>query len=497
MAQFFQPKRGKSNKAKGAKNRSKAHSLGAEPDSNKENITEIIRLDKLDHTGKGISFSTQPITIVDNALANETCEVKVHQASKKVRNARVVKVIEKSEYRSEPFCQYYEKCGGCTLQHVQAEYALNEKYEALQGYLIHQHQVAAENWLEPIRSNINYTSANATGNNDGVNEATAYRRRIRLAIDARNKDKVKVGYRERKSQRVIDIQNCPIALAPIQSKLHAISTMLKSFPSVASVGHVVITTADTLEYTHNTFSEDTVQVALFVTQTLSHKATLYLEAFVREHQNKKHPISVVVKSKEAASVLINAQSEFLPILNQENILLQGAAHHFLQVNARVNDAMLRTAAEWLNPKPKQVLYDFFCGSGNFSLMLAPKVKSVYGFEGVNEMVELAQHNAAVNDISNCTFATCDLSDKQALANISMEKDSLVILDPSREGALELCIALANKAVSKILYVSCNPNSFARDLKHLQTHYKIDKITALDMFPFTSHLEVMALLVAKQ
>ncbi|MFW8592525.1 23S rRNA (uracil(1939)-C(5))-methyltransferase RlmD [Glaciecola sp. 2405UD65-10] len=495
MAQFFQPKKGKSNRSKVPKGRSTVHSLASlQPDSNTQNASEIISINKLDHTGKGISFSTQPITIVENALANETCEVKVYQASKKVRNARVLKVIEKNEYRQEPFCQYYEKCGGCTLQHVQAEYALSEKYAALQGYLSHQHQVVADKWLAPIRSDINYTSSNTIPGKNSVNEATAYRRRIRLAVDARNKNKVKVGYRERKSQRVIDIQNCPIALAPIQSALLPINTMLKGFPSIASVGHIVITVADTLAYTHESFAEDTIQLALFVTQTLSAKSIMYLQEFV---QSQALPISVVVKSKQAEPVLINALSESLPILNQQNTLLQGAPHHFLQVNARVNDAMLRTAADWLNPKPNQVLYDFFCGSGNFSLMLAPKVKSVLGFEGVNEMVELAQHNAAVNNIENCTFATCDLSDERALAQISMEKDSLVILDPSREGALELCIALANKAVSKILYVSCNPNSFARDLKHLQTHYKIDKITALDMFPFTSHLEVMALLVAKQ
>lgn len=485
MAQFYQAKKGPSRHSQ--KRNANKHSLTSNA------LKEKVSVTTLDHTGKGICLSTQPITIVEGALPDESCEVHVTQANKKVRTASLHRVLEPSAHRTQAFCAYYEKCGGCSMQHSNAEFALTEKVNALKTYLGRQHNIVAHNWTEAIKSNIEYFDVSENAKHGQI---TAYRRRIRLAIDARNPRAVKIGYRERGSQKVLNIANCPITIQAIDSKLPLINSMLQKLASITHIGHIVITSAaENKSYsTASTASEnveDSLQLALFVTKPLSEKSIQQLTEFSAQQH-----IQVVIKQKGIAPHLINSVVETLPMMISDTISQAVTADQFLQVNAGVNQKMLNTAVEWLSPNKDSTVYDFFCGSGNFSLKFASFVKQVFAYEGVPAMVSAANKNALDNKLHNCEFACCDLSDNKAISTLNISKGSIVILDPSREGANNLCKVLASKKVAKILYVSCNPNSFARDIRELQGSYEINQITALDMFPFTSHLEVMALLLPK-
>jgi len=490
VAQFYQAK--KSSSGNKHKKRVGKHALTSSAYKDEVVVT------KLDHSGKGICLKTQPITVVEGALPTENCEVVITRENKKLRTASLSKVLTPHASRRQAFCEYYGKCGGCSMQHTSAEFAINEKYAALKTYLQRQHNVVADEWATPLKSNITYNanSADDAGAEQTDAEQTGYRRRIRLAVDARNLKNIKIGYRERGSQNVLNISHCPISIQSINMQLPAINALLQGLPSISHVGHVVITSTasasgDGSQQARVNNKDDTVQLALFAVKELSAKSIKLLQDFAIKQQ-----IEIIVKHKSSPPILINTDLETLSMDLGQNIKQAVAADQFLQVNAGVNQKMLDTALEWLSPSADSVLYDFFCGSGNFSLVFANQVKQVFGFEGVNAMVKAAKHNAATNNINNCEFATCDLSNEKAIANINIAKNSLVILDPSREGASELCMALAAKPVAKILYVSCNPNSFARDLAHLNQSFEVSKITVLDMFPFTSHLEVMALLQAK-
>jgi len=158
--------------------------------------------------------------------------------------------------------------------------------------------------------------------------------------------------------------------------------------------------------------------------------------------------------------------------------------------------MIEKALLWLSPTEDIKVHDFYCGVGNFSVPIAQHCSELVGYEVVQGMVAQAKHNANKNGAHNAQFKAIDLSDKSALHALDIKPTDYVLLDPSREGAHELCEVLLKCAPARIVYVSCNPNTLVRDLQTLKTEYKVTALCALDMFPFTQHLEVMALLEPK-
>jgi 23S rRNA (uracil1939-C5)-methyltransferase len=457
VAKFFVPK---SNKSK----------------ARKQSTPITLQIDANDHAGNGLCLSSKPITVVQDALEGEVCELRFSKQTKKVNFADVVKVLEPSEFRVTPFCEYYQQCGGCSLQHVTAKHGLALKEKALQTFVRNKLNLPdqyedATLWQKPVLSDIDYSE-------DPVN--TSYRRRIRLAIDARNKQKVKIGFRSAHSKTIVDIAKCAIASSAINDCLPLLRKTIAYLPSVHKIGHIVVTEAD-----------NSLQIALFVSQALCKKSNEKLSIFA-----SLATISIVVNVKSGETICLpqtdSDSSDSVIIEDIPSVKLAIKSSHFLQVNKTVNQSMIKKAKAWLAPDESYTLYDFFCGSGNFALSFAKLVGSVNAYEGLSEMVESAKSNAKNMGVKNCHFESADLSSIEEVEGLSFQTKSMVILDPSREGALELCQFLANKGVEKILYVSCNPNSFVRDAKHFLPAYHLSKICALDMFPFTKHLEVMAL-----
>jgi 23S rRNA (uracil1939-C5)-methyltransferase len=450
---------------------------------------QTLYIDKHDHAGNGLCLNKKPIVVVPNALQGETCEVRFTKQSKKVNFAQATKVLDASVARVTAFCEYFGQCGGCSLQHTSAKNGLALKEQALHDFVAKNLNGAANNidantWTTPVVSDIDYESSNENDHSDTI---TGYRRRIRLAVDARNKSSIKIGFRAANTQKIIDIETCSVALSSINECLPQIRSVLKQLPSINKVGHITVTQGD-----------NKLQVTIFVTQKLCNKSLHKLEQLAHSTNS-----SILVSGKAVEPIVFQ-----LPALNQEQgakqdavliedkpkITLSIKSAHFLQINKAVNQKMITKVHEWLVPNAKHTLYDFFCGSGNFALSLAGEVRAVKGFEGVNEMVQVASENAQYIGINNCQFITMDLSSQDDLKQLSFDEQAIVMLDPSREGAAELCQFLASSQVDKIVYVSCNPNSFVRDAAFLLPQYRIDKITALDMFPFTKHIELMALFV---
>jgi len=168
----------------------------------------------------------------------------------------------------------------------------------------------------------------------------------------------------------------------------------------------------------------------------------------------------------------------------------------VQVNAGVNEAMVAQALEWLAPKPDERVLDLFCGLGNFALPLARQVREVVAVEGVQAMVERAAANAVSNNLHNARFFQADLSQPLTDAQWAKEGFSAVLLDPPRDGALEVVRKLATLGADRLVYVSCNPATLARDTVELvKQGYRLKRAGILDMFPQTAHVEAMALFEA--
>ena len=187
-----------------------------------------------------------------------------------------------------------------------------------------------------------------------------------------------------------------------------------------------------------------------------------------------------------------------PILleyNFEQIFYQFSPSDFIQINDEVNQKMVKQAIDWLQAQKSDRLLDLYCGIGNFTLPFAQRVSQVIAVEGVNDMVKRVRHNAALNQLENVTAYQADLSTISERKKPQWLKPiNKLILDPARDGAFELVKKIPLLNPEKILYISCNPATLARDLNEiLQNGYKLSKLSIINMFPQTSHAEVMVLL----
>jgi 23S rRNA (uracil1939-C5)-methyltransferase len=443
-------------------------------------------VDVIDHNGNGICLSHKPIIVVPASIPGELYRVQLFSKKQKVWHGKIVKVLQGHESaRVKEFCPYVSQCGGCSHQSFDADYLIQAKQISLQSYLdkaIPSSRLEDCDWQDVIKSNIS-------------NNHNGYRRRARVAIDARNSENIKIGFRQEKSNKVVDIPKCAVLTESLQNVYERLVSLIKSLPSASSIGHITLTEGAQrpqvcLHLTKN-LSSESVQMLILEQQSsgtqymIESKASKVLNVAALQADNKI--------SLEATNAVVNA---VFTISDSPSLHLAVTANNFIQINQHVNQQMLKLAKDWLNPTPEDCVVDLFSGVGNFSLYLAPYCKEVIGIEGVAEMVQQAKENAQLNGIENCRFEHYDLNDLALKATLNIPEGSFFIVDPSRAGALEVMKVISVFKPQKILYVSCNPTSFARDVNALPGKFEITKARALDMFPFTKHIEMVALISSK-
>ena len=455
--------------------------------------TTTVTIDSLDWMGQGVTRGKTTF-FVQGALPGETCDVEVLALKKNVAQAKALRVVTaKSEHRTVPFCPVFNECGGCQLQHIEPEAALSLRDSALCDMMMHQLDMPPSAWQAPLSG-----------------ERPQYRRKARLAIDARNSDNIKLGFRAAGSNKVVNIQQCPILAAPLSALPGLLNKCLSGFESARHIGHISLIAPDPHTDTQET---ETNRLASKVAPLVTIKHTKSLEPALINAVRKvasEHAFSVVFEDKKGTMrSLFDATREtqstnVLPEVRVNTIdgfWLTPSANDFVQVNKVVNEKMIRQALHWLNVQSDERVADWFSGLGNFTLPLANAVTKtgaqVQAIEGVAEMVQRAKANALAQGINNVDWLHLDLSDE---ANVQRSLEGgfhKVLLDPSREGALTVCHALVKAMPKAIVYVSCNPSTFARDAKVLlDGGYAIEKAGAVEMFPFTHHMEMMALFTAK-
>jgi 23S rRNA (uracil1939-C5)-methyltransferase len=429
-----------------------------------------IYIDTLDHHGNGVALKSKPIIVIEGALPGETLSARVSSDSKNVQRAKATKIITPSDKRIKAKCEVFEECGGCNLQHLSAQDGLEYKGDALKRYFSSLLMLDDEVWQPPIVSDIDYSAEQ---------KDIGYRRKVRFALDARQKDKVKIGYRQAQSNKVVDIKTCPILHKRLAQKVEVLLPALKSLWCVQKIGHFECV-----------LTNDGVVLMIHFAKALNSET---FGAF--EHISVDARVRVICQFKERLLFDSGEAHARLSIEDIPGLALNIGPQHFIQVNGAVNRKMIEQAISWLAPKPDSIVHDFFCGLGNFSIALAPHCAKVVGYEVVDSMVAQANLNAKANikSVLSTRFETMDLSSQQALASLNILSSDLVLLDPARDGAAALCEHLIRQKPQRIVYVSCNPNTLVRDLKILSTDFTIKAISSIDMFPFTQHIESMALL----
>ncbi|MFT5816083.1 MAG: 23S rRNA (uracil1939-C5)-methyltransferase, partial [Psychroserpens sp.] len=270
------------------------------------------------------------------------------------------------------------------------------------------------------------------------------------------------------------IKSCPVIVAAFGDIFIELQGILPKLSGKNAVGHVEIIAAN----------ENVVVVRQLVILTAQDK---------RLWQNFANKNQWIVYIDDGINVTPLTEDKSLFYSLTDSIKIEFSVNNFIQVNHLVNKQMVEQALAWLALNDNDIVLDLFCGLGNFSLPIAQQASAVVGIEGIAAMVEKAQENAQINGITNCQFYQTDLNSDWQSELWAKQKYTKVLLDPARAGAYQALTQLLSYKVSKILYVSCDPASLARDAKLLiDQGYKIEKITLMDMFSQTKHVETMVM-----
>lgn len=416
-----------------------------------------VNVDKIDHHGTGIAFHNRKPVFIEGALPQEQVLIQLVEEKSKFAKAKLIKVLKPSEKRIEPFCPHYAQCGGCNMQHLASADQREYKAQALIGLF---KKIAKQ---ELVLSDVI------------VDDTPDYRRRVRFSVFwDKKRQQLNFGFRKKQSKQIVDIDVCPILARELNQLLPQIQSCLTSFKNPDRLGHVELVQGDNtnivLVRTIKALAQEDRDQLTEVCESLD--VTLYL------HQGDEPLERVIGESgyyQEAG-----AKIPFEPV-------------NFIQVNKKVNEKMVGQALDWLDLKSTDRVLDLFCGLGNFSLPIAKQADSVVGVEGVQSMVDKAKANAELNHLDNVEFYQAnlekDVSDK-AWAEKQFDK---VLLDPARAGATGIVDHIAKLGAQRVVYVSCNPATLARDSQSLLAQgFTMTRLGMLDMFPHTSHLESMAL-----
>ena len=410
-----------------------------------------VTADTLDTFGQGVARHNGKALFIPGLLPDERAEVTLTEEKKQYSRGQVKRRLNDSDQRETARCPHFGVCGGCQQQHASVALQQNSKRAAL-SRLMHQQVdevIADKPW--------------------------GYRRRARLSLNYQPKtQRLQMGFRQANSNDIVEVAQCPVLVPRLEALLPEVRACLSELNAARHLGHVELVLAD-----------NGPLMVLRHTVALSADDRQKLERF-----SHSHGISLFLAPDSDTLEAVGAE---MPWYTSDGLRLMFSPRDFIQVNDGVNQQMVARALAWLDVQKSDRVLDLFCGMGNFTLPLAARAASVVGVEGVPALVEKGQANAALNGLQNVTFFHENLEDdvtSQPWAQLGFDK---ILIDPARAGAAGVMQHIIKLAPAKLVYVSCNPATLARDSETLlQAGYQIQRLAMLDMFPHTGHLESMVL-----
>lgn len=449
----------------------------------------------LAHDGRGVAvYGTDDSHISEKngkkvfasfALPNETVSVKITNSKKGFEEGDTLEVLANAHpERQTPPCPHFGVCGGCSLQHWQADGQIAFKQSVLAELLQHHAGVQPDNWLEPL-----------------VADRLGYRTKARMGVRyVEKKNSALVGFRERASNFLADLSKCHILDKRIGQEITTLKQLITELDARNDIPQLEVAMGETLDFEPD--SQKSVAVIVRHMSPLSDNDLTKLQDFFakRNWQLLLQPKGsdtvhrIDDSNGRATSLTTPPTGGLFYHLPEFDITFEFSPLDFTQVNLSVNRKMTKLACDLLDLQKGERVLDLFCGLGNFSLPLAKKVGEtgfVIGVEGSTEMTERAKMNATANGLHHTEFyaqdLTQDFSDKEWVQGV----DALLI-DPPRSGAWEVMAYLPKFNAKRIVYVSCNPITLARDTKALiDAGYRLTHAGVMDMFSHTGHVESIA------
>ncbi|MGY8814076.1 MAG: 23S rRNA (uracil(1939)-C(5))-methyltransferase RlmD [Gammaproteobacteria bacterium] len=421
-------------------------------------------IDSLSHDGRGIARINGKTVFIDGALPDEQVKIKYISVKSRFDEAVTTEVVTPSEKRVIPECKYFKICGGCSLQHMHSQYQVDHKQSVLIEQLNYIGKVKPLEIFSPILSKV-----------------WSYRHKAKFGVkkDFKN-NKILVGFREKGKSTLVDIDDCKVLHPDIRNAISSLKTLISKLSIKSHISQIDVAIGDdsgAIVLRHSLYP-DQDDISLLDQFSSDYQLNILLQSEIDQTLNtlsKKHnqPLSYNISE---FGVKIN----FSPV-------------DFTQINFEMNEKMISKVIELLVLSRSDKVLDLFCGLGNFTLPIALNVDSVTGIEGSSIHVQRAKENAELNNIYNTKFYNVNLYAEKMRHNFSEIQFNKILLNPPRKGAREIIGSINFHKIEKVVYVSCNPATLARDAQILvhDKGYTLVKTGVIDMFPQTEHFESVA------
>ncbi|HYL23304.1 MAG TPA: 23S rRNA (uracil(1939)-C(5))-methyltransferase RlmD [Burkholderiales bacterium] len=420
----------------------------------------ILEIEGLDAEGRGVAREPDgKVVFVEGALPGERAAVQITTGGRRFDLGRANRLLNQSSGRRTPRCPHFGVCGGCATQHADLATQMAAKQDWLLQNLARIGKLQPERLLPMISG-----------------EEWGYRHRARLSVRRVEKKGVMVGFRERRSTYVTDMHQCPVLPPRMSALIDPLRALIERLSVHSRLPQVEIAAGD-----------NAAALVLRHLLAFTEDDHAHLRAFARQHDVH---LWLQPGGPESAAPFEPPQSDLYYDLPDFGVRLRFRPTDFTQVNHAVNRLLVAKAIELLDPQPGERIADLFCGLGNFSLPMARRGAQVIGFEGSAELVARARSNAAANAL----VAQFEQMDLFAPNLASFGRFDKLLIDPPRQGAIEIVKALDAPFPRRIVYVSCDPATLARDagvLGHTKG-YRLTATGVVNMFPHTAHVEGLAL-----
>lgn len=444
------------------------------PEKNKIYEVEVLGLGD---GGEGVGRIDNFTIFIEGALPSEKISVKVIEVKKNYAVGKLEKILRESPARVQPVCSFFPQCGGCQLQHLNYQAQLQIKKQKVIDAVERIGKIFDAEIFDTI----------------GAENFLNYRNKMQFPVGV-EKNNLIAGCFAKKSHKIIDVENCLIQREGNNKILRAVKKVAKKF-NLAPYDEK--TGAGVLRHIMGRvgFNNELMIVLVTATKTIPHEKN-----FVAELVKELPEVASIQQNIQPAknNVILGKETKILfgkPTITEKlfDLKFNISARSFFQVNTRQAEILYQTALNFAELSGSEIVIDAYCGTGTLSLFLAKSSKKVFGIEIEKSAIDDAKKNSAENKILNTEFIVGDAV--KIIHELYVQKifADVVVVDPPRAGCeekvLKTFVAMKPK---KIIYVSCNPATLARDLKILQDlNYTAKKIQPVDMFPFTSHIEAVA------
>lgn len=433
----------------------------------------------LNHDGLGVIKVDNFPFFVNDLLPGEEAKVKIIKINKSYGIGKNIGLVKQSPNRVTPICKYFGVCGGCDLMHMTYKEQLKFKLQM------------ANTTFKRI-GHLDYEIKNIIGMDHPYN----YRNKVQIPFSFRN-GKVICGFYKKKSHDIVEIDSCYLQpnkatdIARFVRNL-AIEFNIKAYDEVKKQGtlrHIVIRKTTNDEY----------MIVLVINGSKLENSNEIINKLVNKYPDVK---SVILNyNNKNSNVILGEEYDVLygtDTLIETILGLKFNLSHkaFFQVNHEQTEKLYSKVLEYLNPNKTDIVLDCYCGVGTMSLLFATKAKKVYGIEISKEAINDAQNNATLNCIDNTDFIAGKAEEE--ILKFSDKHIDLMVVDPPRKGLdIKVVDTIKEKKIERLVYVSCDIATLARDLKLLESDYEIKDVTLFDMFPNTADVETVALLEKKK